>query len=622
MLSTRFYTVLLFFILVLPSVCSSLLVPKTRRNISLKSFISNAHKERNIDTILILSRSTDSACALKNYNSMDIPIVRLDESTRIRVKEVWNSQILAIVCVRDISDIILLSALAQHLNRMREARIIIWLHCKSSISGDLMGLIIEASKQYNFRNLLVFDTLGRDEKERSITYRLQPFPTPSLQRIENLNNMRPIFPKILLNFYGKTAVILPDLLKSRSFIRNNSKTGKEDLCGSSEKIIIEFAKQRNITLQYHPRFQRHQIIDPLDTFILTMRGEIDLPIRKFAHRRAGILDIVEYLPDFELDDLLTIVPCTEQMCFEDVILYSGLRTYSLIVVGVYIIFAILDTFAVALSNRMFRGKFKISYFSLFFNLRAFCGVLGLPIRLNGHRSSISLRQIVVVMSVLGIILSCLFNVNLSTLLTTNPEGKHIENFEELRASGLEISCEISTKNFIESEVDSNFFQNTITKYTQLSTENRQSLLFSFNKSFGHILFSNTWQYVDAYQKRLNLNTYCTSKALTIVYGVPVGGVMTLNSIFKNTFQEFVQRSNDMGLHMHWTEEAKRQMIVETSTRKVPRNPQELRSLSVEDFSWLWSLMAVCYAVAFSVFVLEICVARWQNKSNKQVILCV
>lgn len=520
--------------------------------------------------------------------------------------------------MRDISDMMLISALAKNLHQMRESRIIIWLDCNSSTSSNLMGLIIEAAQQHNFRNLLVFDNV----KDRIIPYRLQPFPSPSVQRIENITNERPIFPKMYSNFHGKTAVILPDLITTRSFRRNNSKTGKEELCGSSVKMVIEFTKRHNITLQYHPSYQRHQIIDPLETLMRTVRGEIDLPIRVFAQRITRIMGNIEYLPGFELDDLLIIVPCGEEMGFGDVLLYTGLKTYSLIVVGAYFMFATLETFAVASSYRMHRGRFNFSYFSLFFNLRAFCGVLGLPMRLNRHSNSNSLRQIVVVMSLLGIILSCLFNVNLSTLLTKSPENKHIENFEELRSSGLDVSCEITTKEFIENEIDDNYFKTEIINFQKFSNAHRQHLIFSFNTSYAYILYSYTWRHVDAYQKRFNLNKFCSSKALKIINGIPMSGVMIKNSIFKKPLQEFMQLSYDMGLYKYWSREAMRQLFAKTYAKKLPRNPQELRPLSVVDFQWLWALMAVSYALAMLVFLLEICAASWQSKRNKKSILCI
>lgn len=257
------------------------------------------------------------------------------------------------------------------------------------------------------------------QKERSWPIDYLPFPRATFQHFVNINE-RPIFPNMHCYFYGKSAVILPDLIKPQSFLRNNSKTGKEKLSGSTERPIIEFAKKYNITLQLHAQFRRKRVVDSREIWMLTMHGEIDSPIRRFAHRS---LVNIKYLANVELNNKFVVDPCGEKMCFGDVLLYTGIRTHSLIFMTAYFMFAVLETISVAVSRRMFGGRFELSYSSLFFNLRAFCGVLGLPLRVNIHRSSTSLEQIVMFMSLLGIILTCLFNVNLSTLLTKPPHPK-------------------------------------------------------------------------------------------------------------------------------------------------------------------------------------------------------
>lgn len=618
MLTTNFNTLLQFLLLILPGGCPSIFEPKATQSNFLKKFISNVHKEKTIETILILTLSKDVTCALKDFNSVETPIVRVDESTRIIVKNCCNSQALALVCMSHIADIILLNFLAKDINRMRDARIIIWLHSNSSTSGYLIHLISAQANLHSFLNLLVFDSMSRDAKGKIIAHRLLPFPKATLQPFVNINE-RPIFPKMHSNFYGKSAIILPDLIKPQSFLRNNSLTGKEELSGSTERPIIEFTNKFNITLQLHPQFRKKRVVDPLEILMLTMHGEIDLPIRRFPHRSHVN---IEYLVNAELNNVFVVVPCGQKMCNGDILLYTGIRTYSLIVVATYFMFAVLETISVAVSHCMFGGRFELSYSSLFFNLRAFCGVLGLPLRVNRHRSSTSLQQIVMFMSLLGIILTCLFNVNLSTLLTKPPHPKQIKNFEDLRNSGLETTSVVTTNEFIEAEMDSKFFKTVIPKLEWLYIGTRQDALLALNTSYAYIIFTNTWSPINEYQKRYNLNILCESKGLRIAESIPTSGILAMNSVYKVALEEFIIYTYDMGLQIHWKTEAALQMSADAHIRNLPRDSLEVKSLTVKDFKWLWLLLGLCYTVSGLLFALEICIARWQSKRNKKTILCI
>lgn len=146
---------------------------------------------------------------------------------------------------------------------------------------------------------------------------------------------------------------------------------------------------------------------------------------------------MEYLSNSEIGSILVVIPCGREMRIGDI--YKGLKNYSAIVLGAYFIFAIIEVLCVAASNRFFWGRYDFSYSYLFVNLRVFCGVLGLPIRFNRHRSSFSLQQIVLLLGFLRIILTCFFNANLSTLLTKQPQQKQIRNFKGLHESGIPVA---------------------------------------------------------------------------------------------------------------------------------------------------------------------------------------
>lgn len=118
--------------------------------------------------------------------------------------------------------------------------------------------------------------------------------------------------------------------------------------------------------------------------------------------------------------------------------YTGLKMYSKMLLVAYFMFAVIETLIVAATYRLLQQKYRFTYSTLVVNLRAFCGVLGLPLRLNRRRSTLSLQQIVLIMGLFGIIFSCVFNANLSTLLIKQPFRKEIKSFEDLQESELKV----------------------------------------------------------------------------------------------------------------------------------------------------------------------------------------
>lgn len=615
------YNLLIQLLLVnLPCTHSSLFVPIERKAAYLSKIIRDVHKERPIETFLILKRSNNQECLQKNVIPQEFPTLRLDESIKICLKKFYNSEALVLVCMSDFDDVMLLNTLADNINRMREARIIVWMYSEPSIVGELMGLIGDLANTHNFVNLLVLQSSLNNVIPTipTILYRLQPFPSPTFQRITDINR-RPIFIMVYRNFNGKSAIILPDLLKPKSFLSQNPRTGKHEYCGSSDRLLKEFAKKHNIKLELH--IFSNKVIEPMYTFNLTVNGGIDLPIRYFAYKALGDTYSVEYVSTPEIASIFIVIPCGQEMSIGD--MYRGLRSYSIIILGAYFIFAIIETFSVAATFRIFRGKYYLKFSSFFVNLRVFSGILGLPIHLNRYRSSISLQQIVLVLSFFGFILSCYFNANLSTLLTKQPYKKSIGNFKELYASGLPLAGNHVFKQYIESEIDSDFINIVEPNITYFSMQEAEYFLLTLNTSYAHVVYSKTWKFLNAYQKKKQINALCESPGLIIANNMYVGGLLKNNSVFRDALNEFVQWAHGLGLIEHWDKEAGQKSLQSVHhivrANNVPKN-QVFTPLRLKDFKWLCKLMGFFYGVSIVIFICEILLSRWQNKRAKKAVV--
>ncbi|EDV94415.1 GH21042 [Drosophila grimshawi] len=580
--------------------------------IVVNDIIKKVHKERVIEMLLVMNRRQDINCPLRDINPLELPTLRLDEERNITIKRHFNRKILALVCLSELPDTRLLSALADNLHRMRETPIIILLNSVASNLTKDLQIICETTANYNFIHLIVLHLTSNRIEESIVTYRLQPFPSPTLERIRNISDGH-IFPKMWLNFKGKTALFLPDLSMPRSMLATDPRTGEQKLCGSSDRLILEFVKARNIQLQFLRPLENLTKIDNTEILNLTSSGKIDISPKPYTLSIKEISSKVEPTHFTGFVDVLILVPCGQEMSIRDV--YTGLKTYSIIVLGAYFIFAVIETLIVASINWIFRRRPYLIYSPLVLNMRAFAGVLGLPMPPRRNRTSLSLQQIVIIMSIFSLVFSCFFNANLSTLLTKHPQNKQIQNLKELRDSGLPIKTDKSAKMNMENAINAEFLKNVLPNSEYLSNKEFRKLLFTLNSSYGYQTFTTAWNVIDKYQRYRQQNVLCTSSGLHVSKNIPTAYVLKKNSIFRQAFDDFINLTWSYGLINYWIEQAKEIMIHLAFAKETTPNNQEskITPLNIEDLKWLWKLLGVCYSLAGLVFMVEKCVAYLQRK---------
>ncbi|XP_034114127.2 uncharacterized protein LOC117574397 [Drosophila albomicans] len=527
------------------------------------------------------------------------------------MKDSFNSDVISVVCITELSDSVLLAVLAKDLHRMRETPIIVWLQTEETNTNTFLDAILHLARTNNFLKLMVLHSNSFDIKETQVVYRLQPFPSASLVPITE-----EIFIKTWNNFMGRTAVILPDLVAPSSLLITDYRTGEQQLFGYADRLIIEFAKKYNITLKFKMPLSEVNALGVNDIYRMTLNGELDLPIRYFAHAPRVRSTQVEYVSIYQLESIFIIVPCGKEMNLKDV--YTGLKTYSNIVVLAYFIFAILETLLVAAFYRIIGRRFRFCFGNLFINICAFRGVFGLGIPMNRYGSSFSLKQLVIVMSIFSLIFNCNFNANLSTLLIKQPHYKQIESFEELRNSELVILLDERSYNYIKWVNDEDIYKSLIPNIQIIPTRQREKMLYALNNSYGYQVFTKLWNSLDFYQKHYKVKTMCTSPGL-IISDVPVSGILMNNSVFRIALNEYMHQTRSMGFYQHWLKSANQKLIGNFPKTNLINN-QESKPLRMDDLKWLWKLMGFCYAVAGLVFAVELLSVYWQKKRARRVIV--
>ncbi|KAH8398640.1 hypothetical protein KR215_003699, partial [Drosophila sulfurigaster] len=556
----------------------------------LNNLIEDVIKERPAETLLLLKRRLDVNCSMEELNSIPIPTIRLDEVTKIEMKRFINAKILSVVCMSKIDDIQLLTLLAKDLHRIRQSRIIILLQITQSNPKEFLENIQHQASKFGFVSVLVIHLNALNIKKRFVTYRLQPFPTSTLIRVSNLRS-GPIFPNIETNFQNKTVLALVNPFPPTSFLLKDKKSGKNVLSGYMDKMLIEFAKKHNINLQMPITNSIHPDNEVIE-LILNKSYELTTHLRILSMN-------VEYTHYIGILHTFFIVPCGQKITLSD--LFKNLRFFIIIMCFTYIVFAIIETLIRTTACRIFGERQQIRFSTFFINLNAVRGVLGQSINLFGNRS-ISMHQFVMIMSIYSIIMTCLFNANLSTLLTMPLEKNYISNFEELRESGLPILFDNIFGRAVENDIRRGFVNLSLDQTFFIKNDERLEMVLARNLQNVYFMNNEAWNAFHKYLTNDKNHVFCNPSDLHFIMDTSIHGVLPYNSIYLNALNHFILRVQENGIKKHWVSESYEKMLTNMNHSQKIFYPNPL---TYRDLQWVWELLGICYAVSILVFIGEL-----------------
>ncbi|KAH8398641.1 hypothetical protein KR215_003698, partial [Drosophila sulfurigaster] len=596
------YRFLLQVVLIGPLLSYRLSLPTEPRQFNpLNNIVENVLKQKPADTMLLLNRRQNDNCNWNDLRDINIPTIRLDEFTTFEVQESFNSEIIALVCMSELDDLKLLSVLAKDLHRMREARVIIWLQNITSNLNVYLNIIRDHANNSKFLSLLVMHSTSLIGNNSLTAYRLQPFPFPIISKITEFKNGE-LFPKFWKNFRDKTAFAVPGLYAPVSFIRIDKRTGKKYLNGFMDKLIIEFTKKYNINLKI---LHLQDVMDKsFDSEIIkrTSSGKIDLSM----HGRIW-KPYLECTNSLGFTKIFIAVPCGDVMGVENIV--QGFKNYFIIILCVYLAFSLIETLHAAATCRIFGRSYRFSWANLLINLNSFRWVLGLSINVHRNRRSMSLHQIILIMSIFSMITTCFFNANVSTFFTKRPTDNKITNFDELRESGIKIVFDKIFRDNVLRDIRSKQLRINENQAVFMSTNERMQLMFAQNTSYAFEVFAKMWDSYDVYQNYINRKTLCKHNSLTIYDTLPFHAVLQNNSVYKKAFNEYIDWSQALGYISHWTTESIQSLSEFVNPGKENWHPTPL---TYDDLNWMWKLIGLCYAISTIVFIGELCLARIQR----------
>ncbi|KAH8293487.1 hypothetical protein KR054_000901, partial [Drosophila jambulina] len=562
----------------------------------LNKFINIISNERVFETIIMVWHREDENCTLQHWNPNGVPFLRSNELGEIRVRETFNQQAVAVVCLTRNSyyDSQLLEVVAGAFETMRQERVLLWTQKK--LSKKFLKWISFQAERHKFMRMLVLEVDRLSSEVNS--YRLEAFPTPHFKRIKNISRIKEIkFYSRKYDFQGKKIYVKPSTDGDGVVA-----TSLYPISRLEDMKVIEFVQKYNGSLKVLDGSQSDD-----DACDIELSPQIITP--------GNVSTQMDFVNPLSAASLLIVVPCSIELSFEDVLRRLGVLTWMWYLLCVYGSFVFVETFILVVKHRLTGESRPLTLWNPLMNLRAFRAILGLPFP-ELRRASLSLRQIFLAITLFGFIFSNFFSCKLSALLTSPIKRAQVRNFEELRESGMITVTNDYVRSYIEKEIDPEFFRKVIPNFITVGHMQRVKLFTSLDKRYSFILLSTNWQYYNQFQRVINYKFYCESPDLIITEHLLWVYVMPNNSFYSWPLSRFLISVHESGLATHWIKNIITRLAKAFSLKLPLDKKSEGTPIRLEHLSWLWKLLILGYFIAILAFIIEISIRKRDNRRSR------
>ncbi|XP_037941263.1 uncharacterized protein LOC119674208 [Teleopsis dalmanni] len=565
-----------------------------------KSWVRLIYTESKFENILILRHKPDD-CFLENLqNILEQPKWLFSTNNTFNLKQKFNSEILAFVCLQKKFDVLQLNPLTKILNHIRHSRLI-FLGKDFAQSQELCDPLKNFCEKHQFTNVIIlFENLMKEQH----FYRLTPYPVYKTVRA-TINNTKEIFPKFWLNFHGKVLLTLPDQVEPRSFMYM-SHNGQQKLSGYIAKLIQLFAKRYNATLQFLSPVKIGKIIHPPFMKNYTQNRSLDLPINL-----GGVLKFDHYHEmsyPVELSSWLIMVPTTGSLITADV--YRIIMENTLIIAFVFTIFIFSVLFTIIDSDLTSRTgrQIKIRLINLILNDKVVPGVLGQSYIFH-TQPKLAQRFLYISIFIMGLTLNTLYTAHLKTLITSHPSLPQIMTFDDLRKMGVNILVdETEIKEVYKSKASTilDKIHDLMIMTDTLTFHNRRRNL---TTSYAYTVSAPLWAVFEQQQLFFAHKIFYAPKSMVLSDMYYMCVPLQKNSVLKQSLDSYVHRINAAGLLRYWYVSTFRDMLVANKISLTDRTKVEtFHSLSAWDLKWIWIFITCSYVLSIVIFFMELCVS--------------
>uniref|UniRef100_A0A1I8NAC1 Ionotropic glutamate receptor C-terminal domain-containing protein n=1 Tax=Musca domestica TaxID=7370 RepID=A0A1I8NAC1_MUSDO len=495
-----------------------------------------------------------------------------------------NREVVAVLLLTQKMQEEVMKILADALNFLRETRIVV-VAVDVWDQPEFRGELLTSCKVHNMTNVLLsfgYSAKNPGNSESTLFYALKPYPeyywtslSPGDVEQENLK----YFPQHWLNFYNKTLLTYSDRASLRSLYYLDEE-GQLKINGFVPRFVMLFAEHFNATLKsafpldmQNPKHYATIMKEMVETNLLDIPMTLDT--NPHYDRWFNMTDAYHH------DRGLLIVPCAQALSIREVYVIILNWTFLGSVILCTVIFSLLQS----LIDYLFDGLLDLS--RLLLSERIFPAVLGQDFTPPPKEPRKILKFVYLLLFIAGLFLNTLFSVNVSTLLTSPPKHRQIENPQDILESSLPILLHDAEAYAMRYRIE-DYVRAVITtnNYSYL-----EGLRDNFNTSYSYYSSSTSWYKDLMRQQYLARKIFCTYDDLILFPYMPWGIPLQQNSPYREGLNYLLHWVHAFGFVEYWSDSTFWDLLKlkQVSIRDPYLQPGPL-ALTANDLFWTWMIL--------------------------------
>ncbi|XP_061395258.1 uncharacterized protein LOC133330870 [Musca vetustissima] len=548
------------------------------------NLLQKIHKERNFDSLLIVYDQNVETSKFQDLFESPIPkLIVTKEMPDFVYKKKFNAEILCVLIMQRSMDAKFLNLTSAILNYIRQTRILMLAENIENLE-IFMRELRELCEIYKMTNVLLKVAL---EKNYQFVM-LKPYPEYHWQAW----NSGILYPQHWRNMQQKSLLTYTDQTPPRALLFRDPKTKELRLNGFIPRMVMLFAEHFNAKLEMYPEVvlgkpTHYTIInDRLEELQLDIPMVLDTGPEEKWLNMSYPLDVAQGI---------FMVPCAQPRTIREVFnILLGWNFFCSITIC-----TVLLSLVHSLYDYAFLRHWRPTSFLL--NEHILPGVLGQSFVARKTQLQ-GLKLVYFLLFFAGLNVSTQFSARVQTLFTHPTYHQQIENMEQLKQSPLKILLDAIEAQYILPHIEGLTSSLVITQNSTYFQDNRHR----FNTKYGYYSSSTLWEMYRQKQQYFTHKVFCTSDGLTVFRLLPWGFRLQFNSPYQEPLNYLIHQVHAAGLIQAWHSSTFSDMLrLKWISIRDPNPERAAKVLVVQDFYWIWLIVAIGSGLGFLAFMFEL-----------------
>ncbi|SPP73355.1 Hypothetical predicted protein [Drosophila guanche] len=533
---------------------------------ALGNIVKSIKRELSFGTILLLRNEKDADyCWTREDFPQDIPILNLNSNQSLYLKQIFNSEILAMVC-------------------------------QNRSEGDTMKTLYR-----NLQDIRYTPTIVMTRSDTNLSALFEDCRSHKVVKRRVIHILRYFEPQVR-NMQGSPINVLPDNIMPRTVVYRDGQ-GRRQMTGYLAHLMRNFASTLNATMNICWEYVPEEEVTNKTTMVkLSNDGFVDFPLVITGPHDFLYKDIIV----MESSSWFLILPTEANT--PRARLFCRTEAYKL--VPLLILLALVLSYAQRLEEGLGPSVSLGSVWEYVLH-----GVLAQPLSLP-HGPSSRVIYIYGLLFFASMLTCSIFNVSLETWLVHPPVDRMILSFQDMLLEQRKILFYHPEYFAIQRIFGEERFENIrdIFEITN-SSKHFQMMRSSLNQSYAYPITTTMWPLLQLGQSRLTRPIFRRSKEMIFNPLVLLSITLPKDSIYREAFTHFHLRTLNSGLYKLWFRRTFNELVeLGMMSYQVDNSPQPYKDLVWGDFIFVWMLYVGGIFASLLVFLVEIFYFKWQRNT--------